>query len=366
MIDRSEFPSDTVSTHMIFPNTVARLDELGVLETLSSQHELSFLEYRVRILGHEVGGAFTPVRGYDKCFAPRRIALDKAMTDTAIAAGVETRFDTKVASLLGAGVDGDPVRGVVLEDGEEIEARWVFGADGRASTVANSLGLEKEKTEEGEFSFLFGYWRGIPNTGYCLMQTELYGAALRYAIEDGLTILTACGDADFAKGSAEERLEKYRAELTRYPELIDAELLAGAELVSGVVVAPETLLRGFYRQASGPGWALVGDSGHFKHPATAQGIGDAVEQAFWIAEALAGEDPTLDDYGPWRDKRSAEHYPWSYSWGRFPTKETTEPVFRGIAEDPEVNQLFTDTFSRQVEPSEVLTPERLQKWFTPA
>lgn len=364
MVDRAEFPSDTVSTHMMFPNTLARLKEIGVLETLEAQHELAYLDYCVRLLGHDVGGSFTPIDGFEKCCAPRRIALDKAMTDTAIEAGVETRFGEKVVGLLGAGTDDDPVRGVVLEDGEELNARWVFGADGRASTVASALNLEKEKTAQGEFSFLFGYWEGIPNNGRCLMQTELFGAALRYTVEDGLTILTACGDADFAKGSAEERLERYRAELTRYPEMISAEELAAAELVSDVVVAPETLLRGFYRKAAGPGWALVGDAGHFKHPATAQGIGDAVEQAFYIAGAL-DESDSLDGYEEWRDKRSKEHYEWSYAWGRFPTVEATDPVFRGIASDPEANQDLTDSFARQVEPSQVLTPERMAKWFTP-
>ncbi|MDX6637646.1 MAG: hypothetical protein QOJ01_1157, partial [Solirubrobacterales bacterium] len=46
-------------------------------------------------------------------------------------------------------------------------------------------------------------------------------------------------------------------------------------------------MRGFFRRAAGPGWALVGDAGHFKHPGTAQGIGDAVEQAIHVADALS-------------------------------------------------------------------------------
>ena len=32
----------------------------------------------------------------------------------------------------------------------------------------------------------------------------------------------------------------------------------------------------FFRASSGPGWALVGDAGHFKDPVTGQGMRDAM------------------------------------------------------------------------------------------
>jgi hypothetical protein len=44
-----------------------------------------------------------------------------------------------------------------------------------------------------------------------------------------------------------------------------------------------------YRQASGPGWALVGDAAHYKDPADGQGIYDALLGAKLLADAL----------GPW-------------------------------------------------------------------
>ena len=36
---------------------------------------------------------------------------------------------------------------------------------------------------------------------------------------------------------------------------------------------------GFFREATGPGWALIGDAGHFKDPTPGQGIADALRQA---------------------------------------------------------------------------------------
>jgi hypothetical protein len=49
---------------------------------------------------------------------------------------------------------------------------------------------------------------------------------------------------------------------------------------------------GFLRQASGPGWALVGDAGYFKDPLTAHGITDALRDAELLAEAAPEGSPS--------------------------------------------------------------------------
>ncbi len=51
LIDRDTFPSTTVSTHLLYPNTLARLERLGVLDTLRSEHELAFASHRLVALG---------------------------------------------------------------------------------------------------------------------------------------------------------------------------------------------------------------------------------------------------------------------------------------------------------------------------
>jgi hypothetical protein len=71
---------------------------------------------------------------------------------------------------------------------------------------------------------------------------------------------------------------------------------------------------------------------------TAQGIADAVEQAFFVADALLGSDPTLATYQGWRDAHAAEHYEWSYRTARRPVPERTHPRFAGLASDPEAAQ----------------------------
>src|SRR5215211_4233490 len=135
VVDRDTFPSETVSTHFIYPNTLARFAQLGVLDRLLAAHNVPFLQSRIVGLGHQVAGA-------------------------------EGRFGERIVDLIGSGTEDDPARGVVLENGDRVRARWIFGADGRGSTVAGRLGVEKERPNQGELGFLWAYWRGIPNDGY--------------------------------------------------------------------------------------------------------------------------------------------------------------------------------------------------------
>jgi 2-polyprenyl-6-methoxyphenol hydroxylase-like FAD-dependent oxidoreductase len=365
LVDRDTFPSGTVSTHYLYPNTLARFEQLGVLDTLRAAHDVPLVASRIIGLGHRIEGLFTPIDGFDRGAGPRRLALDKAVVDTALKAGAEGRFGERVIELIGSGTEEDPVAGVMLEGGERIRARWVFGADGRASTVAGQLGIEKERPLKGEFALLFAYWTGIPDDGYMTLEVHENETVNRWAAEDGLHTLVAGAGTELTRGTADERRRKYVELLRRFPETIDPEVLGRAEMVTDVSVAPESLMRGFFRTPNGPGWALLGDACHFKHPATAQGIGDAVEQAIYIAETLSGAAPDLAGYEEWRDARAAEHYDWSFTWGRFPRPGLSEKVFRGWASEADAGQELRDTFSRRVEPSRLTSKERMARWLGP-
>jgi 2-polyprenyl-6-methoxyphenol hydroxylase-like FAD-dependent oxidoreductase len=181
----------------------------------------------------------------------------------------------------------------------------------------------------------------------------------------GLVILNC--RPELTRGGAEARTAAYLDGIRGFPATLDPEWIDQAERISKVRVAPETMLRGYFRQAAGPGWALVGDAGHFKHPSTAQGIGDALEGAHHLAGALLGRDPLLDAYEEQRDARAAEAYEWSFNFARFPRRGGGDALFAGLERDPEAAQDFRDVLSRMVDPrTQLFTPERLDRWFAAA
>ena len=366
LLDREPPPANVLSTHCLFPNTLARLAELGAMERIEAEHRVNFIDYGVRTLGREVSGSFTPIGGFDRAATITRPVLDKALLEVAVDAGAETRFGEKVTGLIGAGTEDDPARGVVLESGEEIEARWVFGADGRASTVAKLLGLEKERPLAGEMAFMFGYWRGLPPSDRFFIDVVETGSLAWSPCEDDLSLLILGIDPRLTRGDAAKRQLTFLEGLRRFDDWFDSSWLDAAKQVGPIHLAPETMLRGFFRQANGPGWALVGDAGHFKNPSTAQGISDAIEQALHVAGELAAGE-SLDGYEAWRDKRADEHYEWSFDFARFPNPEAAGPIFDGLVADPEAAQNLRDALSRQLRPrSGVFTDERLAKWFSAA
>ncbi|HEX6153523.1 MAG TPA: NAD(P)/FAD-dependent oxidoreductase [Solirubrobacterales bacterium] len=367
LVDREPPPANVLSTHCLFPNTLARLAELGAMERIEAEHRVNLIGYGIRTLGHEVSGEFTPIGGFDRAATITRPVLDKALLEVAVAAGAETRFGEKVTGLIGAGTAEDPVRGVVLEGGEEIEARWVFGADGRASTVASLLGLEKERPLAGEMAFMFGYWRGLPPSDRFFIDVIESGSLAWSPCEDDLSLLILGIDPELTRGDATKRQLTFLEGVRKFEDWFDSEWLAGAEQVGPIQLAPETMLRGFFRRATGPGWALVGDAGHFKNPSTAQGISDAIEQALHVANEVTGPGESLDGYEAWRDHRAREHYEWSFDFAKFPKPEVAGPVFAGLTTDPEASQNLRDALSRQLRPREdVFTNERLGKWFAKA
>jgi 2-polyprenyl-6-methoxyphenol hydroxylase-like FAD-dependent oxidoreductase len=359
LVDRANFPSDTISTHFLFPNTLERLAGLGVMERLEASHHLPWVPWSWRVLGHQVAGAFTPIGGYDRLTCVRRITLDAALVDAARAAGAVGRFGAGVTGLVGSGRPGDPVRGVVLGDGEVVRARWVFGADGRGSTVARALGLRRERELAGEMAMLFAYWKGFPDSEWFQQDVRQDRSLTCCPCEDGVQLVVLAGQPAIVQGN---RLGTYLTGIRRFPAILNPRLVDRATLISRLLVAPEPMLRGYFRRASGPGWALVGDAGHFKHPATAQGISDAIEQASFVADAVLGPAPALDGYQAWRDGRAAEHYEWSYRVGRWPVPDHAQALFAGLAADPAAAQEWRDLFTRRRRPSEVFTPGRLDRW----
>lgn len=369
LVDRDRFPSDTISTHQIFPNGVQVLEELGALNRLRAAHDVRPLQYSWRVIGHAVAGSFSPVGGHDRMYSVRRTALDAVLMETAVAAGVELRTGVTVQGLVGAGTAGDPARGVVLGDGSTVEAPWVIGADGRTSTVARRLDLAATDPQRGNLAMLFAYWTGLPDSDWCQIDVQNQAALMSAPCEDGAHLLAVSGPPEITRGSAEDRQAAYLDALHHFPAVLNPRLLDHATQVAPVVSVPETMMRGFRRTATGPGWALVGDAGHHKDSITARGISDAFHQAEIlvrrIGDRLADDPERLDrelrEYGDERDAALTPGYEATLTVARLqPPHEDRLALLRAVQSDPELTSIYFDMFAGVVGAGALYTPRLLQ------
>jgi uncharacterized protein (TIGR02246 family) len=119
---------------------------------------------------------------------------------------------------------------------------------------------------------------------------------------------------------------------------------------------------GYFREAAGDGWVLVGDAGHFKDPAPGQGIGDAFRQADRLAHAIedglgdSNPDEATQRWWQWRDDDAYEMHWFARDMGA-PGASTplNTRVMREIAADPEGAERFFGVLSRDVRPSQLFT-----------
>src|SRR5437762_2929284 len=141
LVDRARFPSDTLSTHWIWPPGIACLKRWGLLDRLSSTNCPLFHTMGLDLGELRFAGDLPPTEGVAEICAPRRMLLDKLLLDAAAEAGAEIREAFTVTNLT---YSGDKVTGVTGhgQTGTEIseEAQIVIGTSERASPWSrNSL-----------------------------------------------------------------------------------------------------------------------------------------------------------------------------------------------------------------------------------
>ena len=156
------------------------------------------------------------------------------------------------------------------------------------------------------------------------------------------------------QGSEFGRADRDLPSLVRQPRDRDT---GGQRAVSG----------GFFREATGPGWVLVGDAGHFKDPAPGQGIQDAFRQVEFLAAAILGAindspsalDKALAGWARWRDHDAAEHYWLAVDLGKAGSAPAVLPEIAQRLYERGKGDSFTDLFNHRSLPSKVLSPPRL-------
>ena len=138
-IDRAQFPSDTISTHFLWPRTTAFLARWNLLDKLSATGCPAIQRVTADYGAIAISGRPSPVDGTDIMYSPRRTILDALLVEAARAAGAEMREATTFRSLIW---ENDKVVGARLQNNAgvfiEERAAVVVGADGLWSPVARA------------------------------------------------------------------------------------------------------------------------------------------------------------------------------------------------------------------------------------
>lgn len=304
VLDRGQYGTDTLSTHALMRGAVLQLHRWGVLPELVRRGTPPVRTTTFHYGTDAIEVAIRPGNGVDALYAPRRRLLDAMLVDAARESGAEIRYGMTLADLR---YDGEGrVTGAVALDAAgrlaEFSTRLVVGADGIGSAVARLAKAEVTHQARHASATVFGYFAGIPDTGYHWHYVE--GASVgRIPTNDGRhCVFVSVSPQRYRNEILGDRMAGFHAILREVSPTLAAEV-ASATL-------DDTLLafagrRGYLRQAHGPGWALVGDAGYFKDPITAHGITDALRDAELLADAASiGTRPAFARYEATRNALS--------------------------------------------------------------
>ena len=304
VVDRAHFPSDTMSTHFIQTPGMLRLKKWGLLDRLTATGCPPLTEITLSVNGSETTVPGPAREGLPGLMSPRRTILDALLVEAAREAGAEVVEGVSVTSLLR---EGDRVTGIegYTKDGPfRAEARFVIGADGRNSTIAQAVEApyRREHLEKG--CGYYAYFAGIEGDSVFLHTADDTICVGFKTHEDLLVIAMMWPGRELS----EVRKDADGAFMSSIDKLGDfGKSVRAGERASKYVGLHD--LTSYLRKAHGPGWALVGDAAYFKDPAPADGISDAWRGAQYLAEALddvlkngADENEALDRYEARQDE----------------------------------------------------------------
>ncbi|WP_243059644.1 NAD(P)/FAD-dependent oxidoreductase [Nocardioides sp. SR21] len=298
LLDRAEFPSDTISTHQIARSGVVQLARWGLLDAVLASGAPALRSVTFTAAGMSITRPIKDKAGVDLLVAPRRYVLDSLLVDAAREAGADVRTGVRVTEVIR---EDDRVCGVRGPD-LELRAPLVIGADGLGSTIARAVGAETIEQRAANGAGVYAYYGGIPWDGIELIASAGALAGV-FPTHHGEACVWVCMPADDFRRlrrhhpSREAALEA--ALLHHAPEL-SARLLAGHRRSPATGMSR---LPNYIRRAHGPGWALVGDAGYHRDPVTGHGISDAFRDAELLADAVdaGGSDEDLAAYQRRRD-----------------------------------------------------------------
>lgn len=348
LLEKAHFPKDKLSSHYLHQPAVASLDRWGLLEKIRATDcpPIERVSYETSDIRLEA--SLLPADGHSTTYAPRRFVLDPILADAAAAAGAEFREGCTVTGLLR---EGDKVAGVryrTADGGEFTErAHLVVGADGMRSTVARFVDAPMIAENPPMTCTYYSYWEDLPTQGPS-RHWELYERSGRSVgvvpTNGGRTLVMAYfPQSEFRQVRTDAQSAYMDAFRFTAPSLSDR--LSSARQVERLYGTGEQL--NFIRQASGPGWALVGDAAHHKDSIAARGITDAFLQVQMLTDYIGKDlhDPTALEAACRRYARDVEEkfmyfYRGTLSVAELKVPEERLPFLRAIS----TNQALMDRY----------------------
>ena len=372
VLDAGTFPSDTLSTHVIFPTCVAELSALGALEPLLATGTPTHPSVLMNHGGVDVTWHYTPVDGFNFGMCPRRTVLDNVLVQTARQAGADIREATRFT---GVEWKSGRVSAVTWADRKgntgTIDTRLLIGADGRRSTVAEAVGAAKPYRRDENGRGLVFMYVDDPYPADSPERRTLY----QWRVGDTLGMyFPTCDNGGLVLFMPpREQVAGFDQGLVHWNERLQDYPLLKRRIAGG---APRTKLRkaadpfSYFRRSSGPGWALVGDAGHFKDPVIAQGVRDAIYygRRLGMTAAAALDNPTwldnrLYDWELQRDRDCLISYHFALRLSRtHPVSPVELEMFKNIQPNFTKSRQLGDTFSRVQSAEALLNYPHLIHW----
>jgi 2-polyprenyl-6-methoxyphenol hydroxylase-like FAD-dependent oxidoreductase len=376
LLDRARFPSDTLSGLYIHQPGVERLARWGVLDRIRESGCPPLREVSYRVADVCVSGPAPTLPGVDGAYAPRRYVLDTALAEAAAAAGADVRDRTSVTGLT---TDGDGrVTGVRLREAGGVEvteqARLVIGADGMRSTVARLVEAPAYVHHPNLTCVYYTFWAGVTGADFQIYEREGgWVAALR--THDDLMLIAAYLPQD--------QFDRVRHDAaTAYRDTVAATAPSLWQQLAGTTAADRLYgtgdQRNFFRQAYGPGWALVGDAGHHKDSINAHGITDSFVQSELLAGELGGDDPAaaisdpvrldaaLARFAASRDEQMTPNYRTNLVTARLHPTPDRIATLRVVQDSPDLTDRYLGVVAGIRPPDELYTRELLARVSIPA
>jgi flavin-dependent dehydrogenase len=369
VVDRTTFPSDTVSTHVVHPTGVDALRRWGLVSDVIASGcpaiDTYSFDFGPLVIEGSPGTPESPVS-----YCPRRTVLDKVLVDGAAAAGAEVREGFGVDELV---IEDDRVVGIRgrSNGGAQVTelARVVVGADGLRSFVARAVRAEQYNERPRQLCGYYAYWSNLPMHGRFETYVRDDRGFAAAPTNDDLTLVVGGWPYRQFEANKSNIEAEYLAMFERAPAF--AERLHSATRETRVV---GTAVPNFFRKPFGPGWALVGDAGYNKDFITAQGISDAFRDAELCANALdhvlSGARTFEDAMGEYQQRRDEHVLPMFEFTVQLASLDPPPPEFMQLLSVLPGNQEATDQFVRVnagvTSPSEFFAEENVARIFAAA